>query len=269
MRNPLWALLEDFTLLLFGLVILLSPIALAATIAYVVYGLLTGEMNIDAAVVFIVWSTFYVSIIAQLSRLIPEGFPTLDLAMTVFLTAFGGAFALFALATPWWALELERAARAAGGQTYLPVSLLLVALAIASAYVTGKEAWRFHSRYKTRYPGLETVLKNLEASAPHLREEVLGAVRRGQVAFLYNENEKVTHVLVGQALFPVHPGRKRYSPGNIREAPNEKLVEYLQKRTSLSALPPERILALLQGRGSARDFAEVERVWAMERLSGF
>jgi hypothetical protein len=90
MRNPLWALLEDFTLLLFGLVILLSPIALAATIAYVVYGLLTGEMSPDAAVVFIVWSTFYVSIIAQLSRLIPEGFPTLDLAMTVFLTAFGG-----------------------------------------------------------------------------------------------------------------------------------------------------------------------------------
>jgi hypothetical protein len=266
MRSALGALLEDFILLLFGLLVFSSPIALAATIAYVVYGLLTGEMSPDGAVVFTLWCVFYVSIIAQLSGLIPEGFPTLDLAMTVFLTAFGGAFALFALATPWWALELERAA---GERTYLPISLLLAALAIGSAYVTGREAWRFHSRYKTRYPGLETVLKNLETSSPHLREEVLGAVRRGQVAFLYNDNEKVTHVLVGQALFPVHPGRKRYSPGNIREAPDEELVEYLQKRTSLSALPPERILALLQGRGSAKDFAEAERVWAMERLSEF
>ncbi len=90
MRSPLWALLEDFLVLLFGLAIFLSPIALASTIAWVVYGLYTGQMSPDAAVVFIVWSTFYVSIIAQLSRLIPEGFPTLDLGMTVFLTAFGG-----------------------------------------------------------------------------------------------------------------------------------------------------------------------------------
>jgi len=269
MRSALWALLEDSALLLFALFIFLSPIALAATIACVLYGLLTGEMSPDAAVAFTVFGAFFVSIIAQLSKLIPEGFPTLDLAMTVFLTAFGGAFALFALATPWWTLALERAAEAAGGQTYLPISLLLAAIAIGSAYVTGKEAWRFHSRYKTRHPELETVLRDLEASAPHLREEVLGAVRRGQVAFLYNDNEKVTHVLVGQALFPTHSGRKRYSPGNIREAPDEELVEYLQKRTSLNALPPERILALLQGRGSAEDFAEVGRIWAMERLSEF
>ncbi len=269
MRNPLWALLEDFLVLLFGLAIFLSPIALAGTIAWVVYGLYTGQMSPDAAVAFIVWSTLYVSIIAQLSRLIPEGFPTLDLGMTVFLTAFGGAFALFALATPWWAWELERAAKATGAQTYLPISLLLAGLAIASAYVTGREALRFHSRYKTRLPGLEALLRDLEAFAPQLSEEVLGAVRRGQVAFLYNCNEKVTHVLVGQALFPVHPGRRRYSPGNIREAPDEELVEYLQKRTGLNVLRPERILALLQGRGNAKDFAEVERAWAMERLSEF
>jgi hypothetical protein len=139
MRSALWALLEDFALLLFGLFIFLSPIALAATIACVVYDLLTGEMSPDAAVAFTVFGAFFVSIIAQLSKFIPEGFPTLDLAMTVFLTVFGGAFALFALATPWWALELERAAE---GQTYLPISLLLTALAIGSAYVTGKEAWR-------------------------------------------------------------------------------------------------------------------------------
>jgi len=117
MRNPLWALLEDFLVLLFALSIFLSPIALAGTIAWVVYGLLTGEMSPDVAVAFIVWSALYVSIIAQLSRLVPEGFPTLDLVMTVFLTAFAGAFALFALATPWWLLELERAARAEELQT--------------------------------------------------------------------------------------------------------------------------------------------------------
>ncbi len=269
MRNPLWALLEDFAVLLFGLVVLLSPPALAGTIAWIVYGLLTGEMSPEAAVAFIVWSAFYLSIIVQLSKLVPEGFPTLDLGMTVFLAVFGGAFALFALATPWWAWELERAAKATGAQTYLPVSSLLVGLAIASAYVTGREALRFHSRYKTRLPGLGAVLRDLEAFAPHLSEEVLGAVRRGQVAFLYNGDEKVTHVLVGQALFSVRPGRKRYSPGNIREAPDEELVEYLHERTGLNALPRERILALLQGRGSAKDFAEVERAWAMERLSEF
>lgn len=258
-----------FGVWLFWLAILLSPALLVASIASVVYGLFSGETSLDPAMGLIIGSTVYVFIISQLSKLAPEGFPSFDLAMTIFLTVVGGALTLFVLTTPWWAWKLLRAAETAEAQSVLLLSLFLTALGIVSAYVVGREAWRFHSRYKAHYPQLGDVLRNLQGFDAHLAEETLGAVKRGQVAFLYNENEKVTHVLVGQALFPVRPGRRRYSPGNIREAPDEELVEFLQKRTGLNALPPERILALLRGGGSAKDLEEVERAWAMERLSEF
>jgi hypothetical protein len=267
-QGALEALLS-FGIFLFWLVILLSPALLAATIASVVYGLFSGETNPDPAMGLIMGSIIYVFIASQLSKLTPEGHPGLDLVMTTFLTVVGGALALFALTTPWWAWKLLRTTEMAEAQSILLLSLFLMILGIASAYVVGREAWRFHSRYKAHYPQLGDVLRNLKGPDARLAEETLGAVRRGQVAFLYNDDEKVTHVLVGQALFPVRPGRKRYSPGNIREAPDEELVEYLQKRTGLSALPPERILALLRERGNEKDLEEVERAWAMERLSEF
>jgi hypothetical protein len=268
LRSALWALL-DLGLLLFFLLSLLSPAFLVVLIAAMVYELFNGGVGPDTAFSWVVVSFFHIFIISFLSKYTPEGFPGLDLAMAVFLTVVGGALALFALATPWWALELKKAAEAAGGPSPLPFGLLLAAIATVGSFVAGKGAWEFHSRYKAHYRQLRAVLRDLKGLPPDLAEGFLGGVRRGQVAFLYNENERVTHVLVGQALFPVHPGRRRYSPGNIREAPDEELVEFLQKRTSLNALPPERILALLRGKGSAKDLEEAQRAWAMERLSEF
>jgi hypothetical protein len=258
-----------FGVCLFGFLVLLSPALLTANIATVIYELFKGEMSFNTATSLAIGGTIYVIITSILSKYTPEGFPSFDLAMTILLTVFGVVLALLAITTPWWGLELERAAEMAGKESPTPISVLLMILAAAGAFGAGKEALGFYSRYKAHYRELGTVLKNLEGSAAHLAEEILGGVRRGQVAFLYNDDERVTHVLVGQALFPVRPGRRRYSPGNIREAPDEELVEFLQKRTSLDTFPPERILALLQGKGSAKDIEEAERVWAIERLSEF
>ncbi len=250
----------------------LSPVFLVANIARVVYGLLNGEISLDTVAGLTMGSIIYIAVISSLTRSTPEGLPSLDLAMTVLLTVVAGMLALFALATPWWALELQRAANMADEGTPHSLSFLLATITfvgILGTFVTGKEALAFYSRYKTHYHGLHATLRNLGGPATQIAEETSGAVKRGQLAFLYNADEKVTHVLVGQVLFPVRPGRSRYSPGDIREMPDEELVEFLQNRTGLNALPPERILALLHGRGTAKDLEEAQRAWAMERLSEF
>lgn len=111
-----------------------------------------------------------------------------------------------------------------------------------------------------RYPGLEAALKDLK-DPPLLVE----AVPRGQVVFLLNPAEEATHALVGEALFPVREGEWGHARKTALEAPEEALAKLLWEKTFLGALPPERVLALLQGEG---DVEEGERVWKLARLRG-
>jgi hypothetical protein len=111
-----------------------------------------------------------------------------------------------------------------------------------------------------RYPGLEAALGSLK-DPPLLVE----AVPRGQVVFLANPAAEVTHALVGKALFPIRHAGWLYPPKTAVGAPEEALAKLLRERTSLGALPPERVLALLRGEG---DVEEAERVWGLARLRG-
>ena len=112
-----------------------------------------------------------------------------------------------------------------------------------------------------RYPRLENAVRTLKTHSPFI-----GAVERGLVTFLFDATEKVTHVLVGQALLPIRYRLGPYSPEDVRLIPEGTLAETLWKRTDLGALAPEAVLALLRGKGDVR---EVERVWALARLSEF
>jgi hypothetical protein len=112
-----------------------------------------------------------------------------------------------------------------------------------------------------RYPGLEDAVRALKAHAPFI-----GAVERGLATFLFDATEKVSHVLVGKALFPIRYLLGPYSPEDVRQMPEETLAEALWKRTDLGALAPEAVLGLLRGEGDVR---EAERVWALARLGEF
>jgi hypothetical protein len=110
-----------------------------------------------------------------------------------------------------------------------------------------------------RYPALEAALRGLE-DPPLLVE----ALPRGQVVFLFNPAEEVTHALVGEALFPIRPGAWGYARKAAVEVPEEALTKLLRERSRLGALPPRAVLALLRGEGNVK---EAERVWGLARLA--
>lgn len=116
-------------------------------------------------------------------------------------------------------------------------------------------------RLSGRYPGLEAALRGLK-DPPLLVE----AVPRGQVVFLFNPAEEVTHALVGRALFPIRHAGEPYPPKKTKEVPEKVLARLLRKGTSLKALPPKAVLALLRGEGNVE---EAERVWRLARLGEF
>jgi hypothetical protein len=109
-----------------------------------------------------------------------------------------------------------------------------------------------------RYPGLEHALKASEE-----RPLFVGAVPRGQVVFLFNPAEEVTHALVGEVLFPIRYTGEPYPPKTAEGAPEKVLAKLLRRGTSLGVLPRGAVLALLRGEG---DVKEAERVWALARL---
>lgn len=130
------------------------------------------------------------------------------------------------------------------------------------AYPEGKKELEILERKLfQRYPRLENAVRTLKAHSPFI-----GAVERGLATFLLDATEKVTHVLVGKALFPIRYRLGPYSPEDVRLIPEGTLAETLWKRTDLGALAPEEVLALLRGEGDVR---EAERVWALARLSEF
>jgi len=112
-----------------------------------------------------------------------------------------------------------------------------------------------------RYPGLEGAVRTLKAHPPFI-----GAVERGLATFLFDATEEVTHVLVGKALFPIRYRLRPHSPEDVRWMPEGTLAETLWEGTDLKALAPEAVLGLLRGEGDVR---EVERAWALARLSEF
>jgi hypothetical protein len=124
--------------------------------------------------------------------------------------------------------------------------------------IAKRELEALRQRLSRRYPGLEAALRGLK-DPPLLVE----AVPRGQVVFLLNPAEEATHTLVGGALFPVRRTGWGYPLKAAVEAPEEALTELLRERTSLGALPREKVLALLRGEG---DVEEAERVWTLARL---
>ncbi len=115
-------------------------------------------------------------------------------------------------------------------------------------------------RLSQHHPGLEAALRELK-DPPLLVE----AVPRGHVVFLVNPAEEVTHVLVGEALFPIRYTGEPYPPKTARGAPEKVLAKLLRRGTCLGALPSKAVLALLRGEG---DVKEAERVWRLARLRG-
>jgi hypothetical protein len=123
-----------------------------------------------------------------------------------------------------------------------------------------RELEALRRRLSQRYPDLEAALKG-QRGPPLLVE----AEPRGQVVFLSNPAEEVTHALVGKALFPIRYTGEPYSLKTARGAPEKVLAKLLRRGTSLGALSRKAVLALLRGEGDVR---EAERVWALARLRG-